>query len=144
MKALNECVTHPFRKWARTTLAMTGQGRIATTASAVALFGTVLLNEAAAQGLTIDQYRRPDSQTELNFNKGYLTGIKDGLTAYNMALDDKLFCLSGAVPTLSFEQANDLMMSWSRKRGPDSGGTFVNRALLTALRERYPCRASAR
>lgn len=123
---------------------MTGRGRIATIASAVALFGTVLLNEAAAQGLTINDYRRPNSQPELDFNKGYLTGIKDGLIVYNMALDDKLFCLSGDVPTLSFEQANDLMMSWARKRGPDSGGTSVNRALLTALRERYPCRANAR
>ena len=123
---------------------MTRRGRIATITSAVALFGTVLLNEAAAQGLTINDYRRPNSQPELDFNKGYLTGIKDGLIAYNMAQDDKLFCLSGGLPTLSFEQANDLMMSWARKRGPDSGGTPVNRALLTALRERYPCRTRAR
>jgi hypothetical protein len=123
---------------------MTRRACVATIASTIALFGTVLLNEAAAQGLTIDDYRRPNSQTELNFNKGYLTGIKDGLIAYNLALDDKLFCLSGDIPTLSFEQANDLMMSWARKRGPDSGGTPVNRAFLTALRERYPCRASAR
>ena len=123
---------------------MTRRERIATIAIAVVLIGTALLNEAAAQGLTVNDYRRPNSQTELNFNKGYLTGIKDGLIAYNMALDDQLFCLSGDVPTLSFEQANDLMMSWARKRGPDSGGTPVNRALLTALRERYPCRTRAR
>ncbi len=116
-----------------------------TAAIAIALLiGVVLSGNAAAQGLTIDQYRRPDTQTDLSFNKGYLTGIKDGLIAYNMALDDKLFCLSGQIPTLSFEQANDLMMSWARKRGSDSGGTSVSRALLTALRERYPCRASAR
>jgi molybdopterin-guanine dinucleotide biosynthesis protein A len=123
---------------------MTRRGRIATIASAVALFGTVLLNEAAAQGMTIDQYRHPETEKDLNFNKAYLTGIKDGLTAYNMSVEDKLFCLSGDLPFLSFEQANDLMMSWARKRGPDSGGTSVNRTLLTALRERYPCRASAR
>ena len=105
------------------------------------LIGLALTDNAAAQGLTINDYRRPNSQPELDFNKGYLTGIKDGLIAYNMALDDKLFCLSGDVPTLSFEQANDLMMSWARK---NSGGISVNRALLTALRERYPCRAGAR
>ena len=114
-------------------------------AIAVALMiGLALNGHAAAQGMTINDYRRPNSQPELDFNKGYLTGVKDGLTAYNMALDDKLFCLSGEIPILSFEQANDLIMSWARKRGPDSGGTSVNRALLTAVRERYPCRAGAR
>lgn len=116
-----------------------------TAALAFALMiSLVFIDDAAAQGLTINEYRRPDSETALNFNKGYLTGIKDGLIAYNMPLDDKLFCLSGDIPTLSFEQANDLMMTWARKRGPDSGGTSVSRALLTALRERYPCRPSAR
>jgi hypothetical protein len=116
-----------------------------TAGIAVALtIGLVLTGNAAAQGLTIDSYRRPNSQTELDFNKGYLTGLKDGLIAYNMTLDDKLFCLTGEIPTLSFDQANDLTMSWARKRGADSGGTSVSRALLTALRERYPCRGSAR
>ena len=122
---------------------MSTRERMAAIAVAL-LIGLVSIDNAAAQGLTINDYRRPNSQPELDFNKGYLTGIKDGLIAYNMALDDHLFCLSGDVPTLSFEQANDLMLSWARKRGPDSGGTSVNRALLTALRERYPCRAGAR
>ncbi len=117
--------------------------RIAALAFALTI-GIVSIDEAAAQGLTVDQYRRPDSQTALDFNKGYLTGIKDGLIAYNMSLDDKLFCLSGDIPTLSFEQANDLMMSWARKRGSGIGGTSVSRALLSAVRERYPCRESAR
>lgn len=117
--------------------------RMAAIAVALAI-GLVSIDNAAAQGITINDYRRPNSQPELDFNKGYLAGIKDGLIAYNMALDDKLFCLTGDVPTLSFEQANNLMMGWARKRGSDSGGTPVNRALLTALRERYPCRASAR
>ena len=88
-----------------------------TAAIAVALMiGLVFTGHAAAQGLTIDNYRHPNSQPELDFNKGYLSGIKDGLIAYNMTLDDKLFCLTGEVPTLSFEQANDLVMSWVRKR----------------------------
>ena len=124
---------------------MSTRERTAAVAVAVALaIGFIVTGNAAAQGLTMDTYRRPNSQPELDFNKGYLTGIKDGLIAYNMVLDDKLFCLTGEIPTLSFEQANDLTMSWARKRGPDSGGTPVTRALLTALRERYPCRANAR
>ena len=106
--------------------------------------GLVLTGNAAAQGLTVDTYRRPNSQPELDFNKGYLTGIKDGLIAYNMVLDDKLFCLPGEIPTLSFDQANDLTMSWARKHGPDGASAPITRALLTVLRERYPCRASAR
>lgn len=127
---------------------MNTRERMAAVAVALAIgqifIGFASTDNAAAQGLTINDYRRPNSQPELDFNKGYLTGMKDGLVAYNFALEDKLFCLSGDVPMLSFEQANDLMMSWARKRGPDSGGTLVSRALLTTLRERYPCRAGAR
>jgi hypothetical protein len=125
---------------ARRTLAMTRRVRIAATASAVALFGTVLLNEAAAQGITIDQYRHPQTEKDLNFNKAYLTGIKDGLTAYNMSAEDKMFCLSGDIPVLSFEQANDTVMIWARKKGLDAGSTSVGRALLYGLKERFPCR----
>ena len=76
---------------------------VATIASTIALFGTVLLNEAAAQGITVDQYRHPDTEKDLSFNKAYLTGIKDGLTAYNMSVEDKLFCLTGDLPFVTFE-----------------------------------------
>ena len=103
--------------------------------------GLGLTGNAVAQGLTIDEYRHPNSDAELSFNRGYLTGVKDGLTAYNMAANDKLFCLTGDVPVLSFEQANGLLMGWARKRGSGIGGTFVDQALVTALRERYPCPA---
>lgn len=122
---------------------MTRRKRIATTASAVALFGIVLLNEAAAQGITIDQYRRPETEKDLSFNKAYLTGIKDGLTTYNMSVEDKLFCLTGDLPLVTFEQANQVMMAWARKKGPDAGGTPVNLALLYGLKERFPCRRSS-
>jgi hypothetical protein len=103
----------------------------------------VLLNEAAAQGITIDQYRRPETEKDLSFNKAYLTGIKDGLTAYNMSVEDKLFCLTGDLPLVTFEQANQVMMAWARKKGPDAGGTSVNVALLHGLQERFPCRRSS-
>jgi hypothetical protein len=98
---------------------------------------------AAAQWLTIRDYQHPSSDADMSFNKGYLSGIKDGLIAYNMSTPSKLFCLSGDIPTLSFDQANDLMMSRARKKGRDTGGTPVNLALLNALRETYPCHASA-
>ena len=107
------------------------------------MIGLLLIQHAAAQGLTIAEYQRPETEVQLNFNKGYLTGAKDGLIAYNLAIVDKLFCLSGEIPTLSFEQANSLVMSWARKKGPDIGGMSVNRALLNVLRERYPCRGNA-
>lgn len=122
---------------------MTRRERIATIASAVALIGTALLNEAAAQGITIDQYRHPETEKDLSFNKAYLTGIKDGLTAYNMSVEDKLFCLSGDLPILSFDQANQVMMGWARKKGADAGGTPVQLALLHGLEERFPCRRSS-
>jgi hypothetical protein len=119
---------------------MTRRERIATTASAVALIGTVLLNAAAAQGITVDQYRHPQTEKDLSFNKAYLTGVKDGLTAYNMSVEDKLFCLSGEIPVLSFEQANQVVMVWARKKGANAGGTSVTFALLRGLEERFPCR----
>jgi Rap1a immunity proteins len=114
------------------------------TAVAFALMMGLSMNHAAAQGLTINDYRHPNTETDLSFNKGYLSGIKDGLIAYNMKLDHKLFCLPGDIPTLSFEEANDLMMNWARKRGADSNDMPLNLALLTALQKSYPCRASAR
>ena len=57
--------------------------------------GLLLIQHAAAQGLTIAEYQRPETEAQLNFNKGHLTGAKDGLIAYNLAIVDKLFCLSG-------------------------------------------------
>ena len=114
------------------------------TAIALVLMFCLASNCAAAQGLTIGDYRRPKSEADLSFNKGYLTGIKDGLIAYNMSLENKLFCLAGDNPTLSFDQANDLMMSWARKRGSGIDAAYLNMSLLSALRERYPCSARAR
>ena len=120
---------------------MTTQKRMAV---ALALMIGLSIEGAAAQWLTIKDYQRPKSDADMSFNKGYLSGVKDGLIAYNMAAESKLFCLSGDLPTLGFEQANDLMMSRARKKGPDIGATPVNQALLNALRETYPCRAGAR
>jgi hypothetical protein len=120
---------------------MTAQKRMAV---AVALIIGLSISGAAAQWLTIGDYQRPTSDADMSFKKGYLSGVKDGLIAYNMAAGSKLFCLSGDLPTLSFEQADDLMMSRARKKGRDIGGTPINMALLNALREAYPCHASAR
>jgi hypothetical protein len=120
---------------------MTTQTRMAI---AFALMIGLSIDSAAAQWMIIRDYQRPRSDADMNFNKGYLSGVKDGLLAYNMAAENKLFCLSGDLPTMSFEQANDLMMSRTRKKGADIGGSPVNLALLNALREAYPCRGGAR
>lgn len=120
---------------------MTTQKRMTV---AFALVIGLSIESAAAQWLTIKDYQHPKSEAEMNFNKGYLSGVKDALIAYNMAAETKLFCLAGDLPTLSFDQANDLMMSRAHKRGPDIGATPVNQALLNALRETYPCQASGR
>lgn len=119
---------------------MTGRAHILMTASAVALASMMLSGGAAAQSLTIDQYRHPKTDKDLVFNKAYLTGVKDGLMSANISADDKMFCLTGEVPILSFEQANDVMLSWARKRGADANSISVNRALLYSLKEKYPCR----
>lgn len=120
---------------------MTAQKRMAV---AFALIIGLSIESAAAQWMTIKDYQHPKSEADMSFNKGYLSGLKDGLIAYNMLAESKLFCLSGDVPTLSFEQADNLMMSRARKKGLDIGGNNVNLALLNALRETYPCHAGAR
>lgn len=80
----------------------------------------------------------------MNFNKAYFEGIKDGLVAYNMSLEDKLFCLGGMPPVLTFERASDVVMRWARKRGADAGGSQLALSLLYSLKEAFPCNSAPR
>ena len=93
---------------------------------------------ANAQSLTTEQYRHPKTANDLVFNKAYLNGVKDGLFAYNVAADPKLFC-PGANP-LSFDQANDIVMHWSNKKSINADNLQVGLTLLYGLREKFPCR----
>jgi len=75
----------------------------------------------------------------MSFNKAYFSGIKDGLIAYNMSLEDKLFCLTGAIPTLTFEQANNVLLRWARKKSANADDLPLGLALLNGLKETFPC-----
>jgi hypothetical protein len=72
--------------------------RVLLVASATALSSVLAGGGADAQTITMDQYQHPNSEKDLSFNKAYLEGVKDGLIAYNMSLEDKLFCLGGIPP----------------------------------------------
>ena len=106
--------------------------------------GGLLASDANAQTLTVEQYQHPKGERDLNFNKPYLEGIKDGLIAYNMSLEDKLFCLGGMPPVLTFERASDIVLHWARKRGADVGGSQLALSLLYSLKEALPCKGVAR
>jgi hypothetical protein len=123
---------------------MNRRNSISTTAGVVAVVSTAMLNTALAQNLTTEQYRRPQTEKDLVFNKAYLMGATDGLLAANALTDDKLFCLPGDIAVLSFEQANDAMMSWVRKKGLDAGHTPTARALPYGLQQKYSCSGSTR
>jgi hypothetical protein len=106
---------------------------------AVMLLSCFLSFGASAQTVTTGQYRHPNGDKDLNFNKTYLVGIKDGLLAYNMSSEVKLFCMAGTIPVLSFEQANDIVMRLANKKGSDRDGLPLGLALLFGLKETYPC-----
>jgi len=108
-------------------------------ALATTFLGGLLSSGVNAQTVTIEQYQHPKSEKDLNFNKTYLEGIKDGLLAYNMSLEDKLFCVGGMPPVLTFERASDTVLHWARKRGADAASTPLARALLYSLKEAFPC-----
>jgi hypothetical protein len=108
------------------------------------IFGGLLSADADAQTVTVDQYQHPKGEKDLNFNKPYLEGIKDGLIAYNMSVEDKLICLGGMPPVLTFERASDTLLHWARKRGGDAAGLPLGLALLYSLKEAFPCKGTPR
>jgi hypothetical protein len=106
------------------------------------IFAGLLCADANAQTLTVEQFQHPKGEKDLNFNKSYLEGIKDGLIAYNMSVEDRLFCLGGMPPVLTFERASDTLLHWARKRGGDAAGLPLGLALLYSLKEAFPCKGT--
>ena len=117
---------------------MTRFDRFVTIATAATLLGGLLSFGAHAQNVTTEQYRNSKNEKDLNFNKAYFASIKDGLLAYNMPSEEKLFCMPG-IPVLTFEQANDILMRWARKRSTDADSLPLGLALLSGLKETFPC-----
>ena len=117
---------------------------VAIIASAATFLGGWLASGAHAQTVTIEQYQHPKSEKDFSFNKPYFEGIKDGLVAYNISREDRLFCLGGDPPVLTFERANDILMHWARKRGGDAAGMPLGLALLYSLKDAFPCKSAPR
>jgi hypothetical protein len=113
-------------------------------ASVAMLSAGWLCADANAQTITVEQFQHPKGEKELNFNKPYLEGIKDGLIAYNMSVEGRLFCLGEAQPTLSFERASDILLLWARKRKGDAAGLQLGLAMLYSLKEAFPCKGTTR
>ena len=113
-------------------------------ASSAAFSSGLLPTGANAQTVTLEQYQHPKGEKDLNFNKPYLEGIKDGLVAYNMSQEDRLFCLGGNPPVLTFDRANDILLRFARKRGGEAGGLPLGLALLYSLKEAFPCTSAPR
>ncbi len=118
--------------------------RVVIMASAATCLGGLLAPGVNAQTITMGQYQHPKGEKDLNFNKPYLEGLKDGLIAYNMSLEGRLFCLGGNPPVLTFERANDILLHWARKRGGDAAGLPLGLALLYSLKEALPCTSAPR
>lgn len=129
---------------------MTKGVRVATRWTAILLSGGVAIvammavsaspsGAADEKPLTVDQYQHPRTPKDLIFNKIYLIGAKDGLIAYDMSTQHKMFCLPGVIPHLSFGRANDIVMRWTR-RAQAAPDLPVARALYYGLVAAYPCR----
>ena len=117
---------------------------IAIIASTTILLGGLPACDANAQTVTVEQFQHPKGERDLNFNKPYLEGIKDGLIAYNMSLEDKLFCVDATPSFLTFERASDTLLNWARKRRGDAAGLPLGLALLYSLKEAFPCKSPPR
>jgi hypothetical protein len=113
-------------------------------ASAAIFSGGLLCSDANAQTVTVEQYQHPKGEKDLIFNKSYLEGIKDGLIAYNISVENRLFCLGGMPPVLTFERASETLLHWARKRGGDAAGLSLGLALLYSLKEAFPCKGTPR
>jgi hypothetical protein len=118
---------------------MLANARFALTATVAVLINLSLCLDAQAQNVTLGQFQHPKSAKDLEVNKTYMLGATDGLLAYNASLDDKLFCLPGLIPKITFEQASDTVMRWARKTS-GSADISLGHALLFALRDAYACR----
>ena len=123
---------------------MPGFARAVMIASATAFLGGSLSAAASAQTVTVEQYQHPKGERDLNSNKPYLEGIKDGLIAYNMSVENRLFCLGDGPSVLTFERANDTLLQWARKRRGDAAGLPLGLALLYSLKEAFPCKGALR
>ena len=55
---------------------------VVTVTSAALLLGLSLSFGATAQTVTLGQYQHPKTEKDLNFNKTFMIGVKDGLIAY--------------------------------------------------------------
>ena len=64
--------------------------------------------------------------------------------AYNLSAENKLFCVGGMPPVLTFERASDILVQWARKRHGDAGGLPLGLALLYSLKEAFPCKGAPR
>lgn len=94
---------------------------------------------AQAQTVTLGQFQHPKGPKDLEVNRAYLVGAADALIAYNAAAEEKLFCLPGLTPKLTFDEANDLVLRWARKASGSTGVSLAS-ALLFGLRATHPCR----
>jgi hypothetical protein len=61
-----------------------------------------------------------------------------------MSVEDKLFCLGGMPPVLTFERASDTLLHWARKRSGDAAGLPLGLALLYSLKDAFPCNGTPR
>jgi hypothetical protein len=112
---------------------------IAIIALTVTFLGGLQASDATAQTLTVDQFQHPKGERDLNSNKPYLEGIRDGLIAYNMSLENKLFCLGETPSFLTFERTSDTLLSWARRRRGDAASLPLGLALLYSFKEAFPC-----
>ena len=106
--------------------------------TSAALLVVLFVSAANAQTVTIEQFAHPQAEKDLSANKSYFSGLKDGLVAYNMAAEEKLFCLPEAA-NLTFERASEILIRWSRKRGTGAASLPLGLSLLQSLEEAFPC-----
>ena len=119
--------------------------RLKRVSSVIIIFAiaTILPSTLKAQTVRLGSYLNEQKEDFVIFNKTYLAGAFDGLEAYNIEAEHKLFCLPPKL-ALRKEQMDDMVRRWSKEWQPklpanDLENITIGDALLLALKETFPC-----
>ncbi|MEW6640989.1 MAG: Rap1a/Tai family immunity protein [Pseudomonadota bacterium] len=94
---------------------------------------------AGAQTVRWKEYLHPEKPAYKEFTQLYLAGVRDGLIAYGVTTQEKLFCLPAKL-VLTNEQLDDIMKRWADKQTANLDSTPMAAILLAALKDAFPCR----
>ena len=107
----------------------------------ILIVAVLVCNRADAQSVRLKEYFHPTPKFKL-LDKAFIAGVKDGLMAYNAAMEKNgraLFCMPPKL-ALTAEQLEEIMMRWVEKnRAKVTDEMPISLPLLLAFEETFSC-----